>query len=198
MSWDTVTEFEQRLADYFQAPFCVTTDCATHAIELCLRLRQVRQTTCPRHTYLSVPMTLNRLNLAWSFRDEQWQDLYEFEGTGIYDAAVYWQQGGYRAGTMMCLSFQYQKTLSLGRGGAVLLDDPAAAERLTRLSCDGRSRSQPWKEQYLHIQEPGFRYYMTPETARLGLERLSQPLSVRSRGWQDYPDLSQAPIFQRT
>ena len=65
MSFSKVTLFEDQLAEYFGAPFCVATDCATHAIELCLRLKKIKKTECPSHTYLSVPMTLGRLGINW-------------------------------------------------------------------------------------------------------------------------------------
>ena len=32
-----VENFEKTIADYFNAPYAIATDCCTHAIELCLR-----------------------------------------------------------------------------------------------------------------------------------------------------------------
>lgn len=196
MSFNTVTEFEHQLAEYFNSPYCVTTDCATHAIELCLRLKQIKKTSCPRHTYISVPMTLEKLNIEWSFNNEKWRDLYCFEGTNIYDAAVFWELSGYISNSMMCLSFQYQKTLSLGRGGAILLGNKEEAEQLKKLSCDGRTRDRLWKEQLDSISQMGYHYYMTPETALLGIEKLYQVKKTKDWSWQDYPDLSLAPVFR--
>ena len=196
MSFDTVAEFEHQLAEYFNSPYCVTTDCATHAIELCLRLKQIKKTSCPCHTYISVPMTLEKLNIEWSFNDEKWRGLYCFEGTNIYDAAVFWEPSGYISNSMMCLSFQYQKTLSLGRGGAILLGNKEEAEQLKKLSCDGRTRDRLWKEQLDSISQMGYHYYMTPETALLGIEKLYQVKKTKDWSWQDYPDLSLAPVFK--
>lgn len=196
MSFDTVTEFEYQLAEYFNSPYCVTTDCATHAIELCLRLKQIKKTSCPRHTYISIPMTLEKLNIEWSFTDERWRDLYRFEGTNIYDAAVFWETKKYIPNSMMCLSFQFKKPLSLGRGGAILLDDKQEADRLRRMSHDGRNRIKAWAEQLDSISEMGYHYYMTPETALLGVEKLYQATKTKDWSWQDYPDLSLAPVFK--
>jgi dTDP-4-amino-4,6-dideoxygalactose transaminase len=97
---------------------------------------------------------------------------------------------------MMCLSFQYKKTLSLGRGGAILLDSNKEAEMLRRMTMDGRTRDEPWTEQTDLISQMGYRYYMTPETAQQGLEKLSTVKKNRDWSWQDYPDVSQAPVFQ--
>jgi len=58
MSFDKVTEFENTIADYFGSPYAVAVDCCTHGIELCLRLQDIKETLCPKHTYVSVPMTL--------------------------------------------------------------------------------------------------------------------------------------------
>lgn len=196
MSFIPITEFENQLAEYFNAPYCVTTDCATHAIELCLRLKRIKKTSCPRHTYISVPMTLEKLNIEWSFNYEQWRDLYCFEGTNIYDAAVFWESKKYITNSMMCLSFQFKKPLNLGRGGAVLLDNKQEAEQLRRMSYDGRERDIMWVEQLDSISQMGYHYYMTPETALLGIEKLHQTKKEKDWGWQDYPDLSLAPIFK--
>lgn len=196
MSFDTVTEFEHQLAEYFNSPYCVATDCATHAIELCLRLKGIKKTSCPGHTYISVPMTLEKLNIGWSFNDEQWRDLYCFEGTNIYDAAVFWEAKRYIPKSMMCLSFQFKKPLSLGRGGAILLDNKHEAEQLRRMAYDGRERNMPWAEQLDSISHMGYHYYMTPETALSGIEKLYQTKRTKDWSWQDYPDLSLAPVFK--
>ena len=35
-NYNTITKFEQALAEFTGAPYVVATDCCTHAIELCL------------------------------------------------------------------------------------------------------------------------------------------------------------------
>ena len=40
----------------------------------------------------------------------------------IIDAAVHWESDSYVPGTYMCISFQFRKHLSLGRGGIILFD----------------------------------------------------------------------------
>ena len=198
MSFDTVDNLEKALADYWNAPFCVTTDCCTHAIELCLRWYfseiEIRPITIPQHTYISVPFTLEKLHLPWYFQYIGWHDYYELGDTGIIDAAVHWKPGGYIPGKMMCLSFQFKKPLNLGRGGAILLDDPIIYQKMRRWVYDGRERDIPWTEQL--IENYGFHYYMTPETAQTGLDKLSGVTKTRDWSWQDYPDLTKMPVFK--
>ena len=39
-----IEEFEKLIADFFNAPYAVATDCCTHAIELCMRWDKVKNT----------------------------------------------------------------------------------------------------------------------------------------------------------
>ena len=70
---------------------------------------------------------------------------------------------------MMCLSFQFQKHLSLGRGGMILLDDEDSYKSLRKMVYDGREPNIPWRDQ--NIDTIGYHYYMTPETAELGIKK---------------------------
>ena len=190
-----VENFEITIANYFTAPFAIATDCCTHAIELCLRYLEPKKVTCPKQTYLSVPMTFMKLNLDWAFNDYNWKDYYYIGNTNIIDAAVYWKQTGYIKDSLMCLSFQYKKHLKLGRGGMILLDDPVAYKQLTKMRYDGRESNIPWIEQDIDIL--GYHYYMTPETANLGLERFKEIKDIEPKRWtnDDYPDLSKMKVF---
>lgn len=196
MTFKIVEDFEKEIAEFFGAPYAVTTDCCTHAIELCLRHTNVQRTTVPKHTYVSVPMTFEKLSIDWSFNDEEWTDYYELKGTNIIDAAVLWRENSYIPNTFMCLSFQYKKHLSLGRGGAILCDNKYDYMLLKMMSYDGRLPNVPWSQQ--NIKMLGYHYYMTPEIAALGLEKLQE---VKSKTpviwtWKDYPNLSKMEIFK--
>lgn len=194
-SFYKVLDFENALAEYFGSRYCVAVDCCTHAVELCMRQQQVQQTSCPTHTYLSIPMMLKKVGISWNFVLDQWDDLYEFGNTRIYDAATFWKPNGYIPGTMMCLSFQFKKTLSLGRGGAVLLDDYEAAVDIRRMAYDYRRMDMPWKDQVSLINRMGYHYYMTPEIAQIGIRKLPTVKQTTKWTWKDYPDLSKAPLF---
>ena len=192
---DKVDEFEKLIAKFYNAPYAVATDCCTHAIELCLRLDKPEKVTCPVHTYLSVPMTFEKLGLDWEFVDNDWKDYYYIGHTDIIDGAVYWKQNGYIPGTKLCLSFQFKKHLSLGRGGMILLDNHEDYLNLKKMSYDGRLPIIPWGEQ--DIDMVGYHYYMTPETAQKGIYRFCSAEVTEARRWsyQDYPDLSKLKVF---
>lgn len=191
----TVQEFEKLIADFYGAPYAVATDCCTHAIELCLRYSKPKEVICPKHTYLSMPMTLKKLDIPFTFKDNFWEKYYYICNTNIIDAATYWQKDGYIDGTYMCLSFQFKKHLSTGRGGMILLDNLEAYNTLQCMKYDGRQNNIPWKEQ--NIKMLGFHYYMTQETAQLGIERFNQVFDKEPKIWsyRDYPDLTTMEVF---
>ena len=196
MSFDAVRQFENQIAEFFGAPYAVAVDCCTHGIELCLRYKKVKHFTVPKRTYISVPFLANKLDITFDWKDEDWQDYYELGNTNILDSAVLWGYNTYRENTMMCLSFQHRKHLSLGRGGMILLDDPIAAKDLKKMSYDGRLPDVPWREQNIDIV--GYHYYMTPETANLGLKKLPEAIRVPPKKWSvsDWPDLTKMEIFK--
>lgn len=195
MSFDVVEQFEQKIAEFYGAPYAVAVDCCTHAVELCLRYKNVQKTSVPKHTYLSIPMTLEKLGLTWKFNDEEWIDYYKLEDTNIIDAAVLWKPSSYIPKTLMCLSFQYKKHLSLGRGGAILCNNKNEYIILKKMSYDGRLPDIPWKQQNVNIL--GYHYYMTPETAQLGLDKLLDTIKKEPIiwNWKNYPDLSKMDVF---
>jgi dTDP-4-amino-4,6-dideoxygalactose transaminase len=196
MSFDTVTKFENEVAQFFGSPFAVAVDCCTHAIELCLRLTKANDISIPRRTYLSVPMTAEKLGLRWTWKNDRWEEYYLIGNTNIYDAAVLWRQNSYIPGTLMCLSFQFQKHLSLGRGGMVLTDDKNVAFDLKKMSYDGRIPNVHWRNQ--NVDTVGYHYYMIPEIAKMGLQKLPDAIEREPREWKidDWPDLTKMEVFR--
>ena len=196
INFEVVEEFEKKVAEFFGAPFAVAVDCCTHGIELCLRYEKVKSIDCPKHTYLSVPMLANKLNIGLSWREEDWQDYY-YLMENIVDAAVLWEENSYIRETFMCISFQYQKHLNLGRGGVILTDNKEAAIQLKKMSYDGRLPNLPWREQ--NVETVGFHYYMTPELAELGLKKLPEAIGTVPKKWvvADWPDLTQMEVFKK-
>jgi dTDP-4-amino-4,6-dideoxygalactose transaminase len=194
--FEYVEEFETQISKFYSSPYAVATDCCTHALELCLRYEGYNNITIPTHTYISVPFTLKKLNLNWKFEYREWEDFYYLGNTNIIDAAVYWKQNSYIENTYMCLSFQYKKHLNLGRGGAILLQNKEDYDILKKMSYDGRSPNQPWMEQ--DIDTIGYHYYMTPETALMGLEKLEKVKNEPVKKWtyMNYPNLTNMKIFK--
>ena len=196
MSFDKIKEFENKIANFYGAPYAVAVDCCTHAIELCMRYQDIKHFTVPKRTYISVPFLASKLGITFDWRDENWQDYYYLGGTNIIDAAVLWKENSYIDNTFMCISFQYRKHLSLGRGGVILTDNKKDALILKKMSYDGRLPDIPWREQ--DIDTVGYHYYMTPETAALGLEKLPKAIETKPTQWtvNDWPDLTKMEIFK--
>ena len=179
----------------------MATDCCTHAIELSLRLDQPDAViSVPEHTYISVPFTLIKLNTDWVFANNKWANYYRLGNTRIYDAAVYYQRDGYKnilqeqANPLVCLSFQFKKPLSLGRGGAILCSNEEDYVQLKKLTYDGRYGDTGWATQ--DISSVGYHYYMTPETAQQGLCKLKSATANKEWNYTDYPHLPDFNVFK--
>jgi dTDP-4-amino-4,6-dideoxygalactose transaminase len=198
MDFNTITEFEEEVAKFFGAPYAVAVDCCTHGIELCLRLTNTTKINVPKRTYLSVPFLADKLGIELEWRSDNWENFYtlNYDDKRIIDAAVLWKKDSYIPNTMMSLSFQFQKHLSLGRGGMILCDNEDDAKMLKKMSYDGRLPNIPWREQ--DIETMGYHYYMTPETAQKGLDKLKDAIETEPRQWvvTDWPDLTQMKIFK--
>ena len=196
MSFESIKEFENQIASFFGAPYAVAVDCCTHGLELCLRQQEIKKISTPKRTYISVPFLAKKLNLKFEWRDEEWRDYYYLGDTNIIDAAVLWRRNSYIPNTFMCVSFQFRKHLSLGRGGMILTDDKEKALELKKMSYDGRLPNIPWREQ--NINSVGYHYYMTPETAELGLKKLPLAILTQAKQWtiNDWPDLTKMEIFK--
>lgn len=200
MTFEIISEFEKSISEFFGSPYAVAIDSCTHGIELCLRYTKETKINVPKRTYLSVPFLAEKMGLEREWRDEEWEDYYtlNYGDKRIIDAAVLWKKNSYIPNTFMCISFQYQKHLSLGRGGVILLDNEEDFITLKKMSYDGRLPNIPWRNQ--DIDTVGFHYYMTPETARLGLDKLESAINTQPRKWvvTDWPDLTEMKIFNKS
>jgi dTDP-4-amino-4,6-dideoxygalactose transaminase len=189
--FDKIKEFESALAKFTGAPYAVMTDCCTHAIELCLRYDNIRRVTFPAHTYLSIPMTMHKLDIIYNYTDKLWTGEYQFIGTRIWDSARLLKEDMYRPGQLQCLSFGHNKPLSIGRGGAILTDDVEIYDVLIQQRYDGRDLTiAPWEQQ--KVFRVGYHYKPTIEEAVKGLELL--PNIDQEPKYKEYPDLREIII----
>jgi len=181
-----IREFESALEEFTGAPYAVMTDCCTHAIELCLRYDAITRVVFPAHTYLSIPMTMHKLGIEYSYSDKAWIGEYQFIGTRVWDSARLLRKGMYRPGQLQCLSFGFTKPLEIGRGGAILTDNVGIHDILSQQRYDGRDLSvSPWEQQKTF--RVGYHYKPTVEEAIRGLELLSNV--DQTPKYHDYPDL---------
>lgn len=172
----------------------------------------------PKRTYISVPMSIIHAGGRPTFRDEDWSGAYQLRPLPVIDSAR-WMTGGmyewcaeriigHTAGRailgrgMVCLSFHWTKTLSIGQGGAILHDDPEADKWLRRARFDGRIEGVTPAEQTAYtggaaFDMIGWHAYMSPRDAAEGLTRLrtlrrhNEPMPN-----DDYPDLSTIGVFK--
>lgn len=192
--FDLVHEFERQIASYTGAKYAVATDCCTHAIFLSLYYyKQNHNTThvrMPKNTYVSVPMQCKHLGLEVDFDDMEWSGCYTIENTNVVDSAPRLRRGMYQPGTYTCISFQFKKILSTVRGGMILTDDKDFYDWAQRATHDGRDMSVPYEQDTITFL--GWHYFMTPETAELGLARLQvlPDFNDDKAGSWTYPDVS--------
>ena len=185
LAFEDLFKFERELAAHCGSPWAVMTDCCTHAIELCMRYDKVGYCGFTAKTYLSIPMLMHKLGIVHYLLDEPWLGEYAFHGTRIWDSARLLRPGMYRSGYLQCLSFGHGKPLDIGHGGAVLTDDAAVYETLSRWRSDGRDlRVSPWENQ--KVFDLGFHYRPTLEDARRGSELL--PNVNPEPKYHEYPD----------
>ena len=206
--WAVVAAFERALAAYTGAPDVVTVDSCTNALGLALRWRRKTASRCgghahtaevcgtvalPRRTYVGVPMQALHAGYWLAWRDEDWTGEYELQPWGIWDAARRFERGMYRPGTLQCVSFHIGKILPIGRGGAILTDEPAAAAWFRRQRHDGRTPGLSTEADT--ITEAGFHCALSPDEAARGLWRLSW-LGDGGTLPNHHTDISHHPLFQ--
>ena len=196
VNFEAVKDFEEKIAEFFGSPYAVAVDCCTHGVELSLRYTDANEIFVPKRTYLSIPFLAQKLNIELEWKDENWVDYY-YLTENVIDAAVLWKKDSYVPNTFMSLSFQFQKHLNLGRGGMILTDNKEAVIQLKKMSYDGRLPMIPWREQ--NVDTIGYHYYMTPETAQIGLEKLEEAINRTPKQWvvTDWVDLTEMKIFKK-
>lgn len=201
-------EFEKELAKYTGAPYVLAIDNQSNALFLCLlykkykgHLSKGQPVSIPSHTYPSVPCEIIRAGLSVEFRpsNPNLTGMYELGETGVIDSALRFTTGMYLKGTMMCLSFTGPfKHLKLGKGGAILLDDKEAYEKIKKWRFSGRGEMSYHEDPLVDL---GFNHYMMPEIAARGIQLMSQfynpmgdPLTKEDLTLP-YPNLSKKRVY---
>lgn len=228
--YNVVRDFEQAVAEYTGAPFAVSVNSCSAALMLAVAwhlqsgqhrkwlLTDRREIDIPKHTYLSVPMSIIHAGGRPTFRDEEWLGAYQLKPLPVWDSARWFSQGMYQQGVipgaiapsgeyrfesrswsdthaMVCTSHHWSKTLGIQQGGCILLDDPEADAWLRRARFDGRSEGMAPKDD--NITMVGWHCYLSPEVAAEGLVRLHfLPKHNAPLPNDEYPDLSQMEIFK--
>jgi dTDP-4-amino-4,6-dideoxygalactose transaminase len=190
-----IKNFEDNLSEFTGAPYVVTTDCCTHAIELCMILDSVKECSFSAFTYLSVLQTMHKLNIDYTLLEETWIGEYHFYNTRIWDSARRLEPNMYRKGQLQCLSFGYTKPVDIGRGGAILLDSKEDYDTLRKMRYDGRDLDiSPWIEQIEF--SIGYHYKLNPEECIEGIKKLKEYKTANNYTpkFVEYPDCRRVKI----
>lgn len=190
-----VQMFEEEVAHYAGSKYAVSVDSCTNAIFLASYYCDVDEVTIPKHTYLSVPMSIIHAGGTVKFSDEHWSGIYQLKPYPIYDSAKRLTSNMYIPGSYMCLSFHIKKQLSIGKGGMILTDNEHAVEWFKKARYEGRSEKF-YKED--DIDMLGWNMYMTPQQAAHGLALLQNyPEHKEDMGeFGGYRDLTEFSIFK--
>lgn len=202
-----VTEiFENKIADYCGADFCITIDNCSNALFLCLLYENVfgQTISIPCRTYPSVPCAVIQSGAKVNFlpcEKETITGAYRLLPTRIYDSALRFTKDMFIKDSLMCLSFSgAYKRLKLGKGGAILTDDAIAAAWFKRMRFSGRNECSYHKD---HFDMIGYNMYLLPELAARGLILMNEFYNNdgTKKEMPDislaYPDLSQFDVYKR-
>lgn len=196
--WDTVTIFENRLAEYAGSKYAVCTDSCSNAMFLCMKYLKIENQIIelPAHTYASTPMQCIHAGNKIRFVDKEWSGEYWLKPTPIIDAATRFRKNMYVKNSYYCVSFHHRKTLKIGRGGVVLTDDKDFVEWARPMIYDGRNKEVFYKNDV--FSAIGYHMYMTPEEAATGLLLLDQlnDENPDTGNSSSYTDLRKQEIFK--
>ena len=202
-SWDWVTLFENKLAEYCGSKYAIACDSNSNAIRLCLHYLGI--TDCdieiPARTYVSVPNQIILSGNRPKFVDTTWIGMYPLGDTNIVDSATALYENMYNEyfNSYMILSFHYKKILNIGQGGMILTNDEKFNEWARPMIYDGRHKDRLYKED--EFEYIGWHMYMSPESAKRGLEIFNsdkiQKLNRPVGSSYVYGDLRKQKIFQQ-
>jgi len=193
-----VTEqFETALATYTGAKFAITIDNCSNALFLCLKYlyKESIDITIPSHTYMSVPCSIINAGHKVKFKKsgKLLTGAYQLDPTPVWDSALRLTRNMYQKGQYMCLSFSGpKKILKLGKGGAILTDDPKAAAWFKKARYNGRSTVNHLIDSFSML---GWNFYMANDVAARGLILLMGLEDEIKDVTQEYQDLSQHSIY---
>lgn len=200
-----VTEmFERELCHYTGAPYACAVDNMSNGLFMALCYVRVSgyQVSIPSRTYPSVPAEVIFAGGKVNWVHSQSQTLtgaYRLVPTKVWDSALRFTADMYVPGQFMCVSFTgAYKHLKLGKGGAILHDDPDAVEYFIRARNSGRGECSYHVDEFTML---GRNCYMMPEIAARGLLLMQQFYNLDGTKKHNaditlpYPDLSKFPVY---
>ncbi len=203
---DVTKAFEEKIAEYTGAPYCVCVDNESNALFLALKYDNIEGKTIrvPARTYMSVPCEIIHSGGKVRFIQVQGTTLrgaYTLQGSNVIDSALRFTADMYVPGFFMCCSFTGPyKHLKLGKGGCILTDDKEAYKWFKKARYSGRNEVSYHVDNFTSL---GWNFYMNPLISELGLLLIQQFYNIdgTKKVNEDielpYPDLSKFPIYVR-
>ncbi len=190
-----VQMFEEEIASYTGAKYAVSVDSCTNALFLVCKYLEVKEVIIPKHTYLSVPMSIIHAGGEVVFDNRDWTGIYQLKPYPVFDAAKRFTSNMYIQDSFMCLSFHIKKHLKISKGGMILCNDEKAVEWFKKARYEGRSAKMYHEDD---IDMLGWNMYMTPQQAAHGLALMQNMLEVNPDLGEDnkYRDLTEFKIFK--
>lgn len=224
--FNIVNEFEDAVAEYTGADYCVALNSCTNAIFLCLEWQKQKEyrrvnahhgftdvqlpkaIEIPKHTYIGVAQSIINTGFDVKFRDEIWQGNYQLKPFYIWDAAKQFHKYMFRRHMVhfhqntsavyhLYMCTSHHWTKILGiQQGGCILTNDKDAAEWFE-----RARCDGRTPGLPASKEKqpirGWHCYMSPEVAAEGLVRLySLPNDNPDQPVDNYPDLSQMEIFK--
>jgi dTDP-4-amino-4,6-dideoxygalactose transaminase len=202
-------DFEAALCEYTGAPFAVAVDNQSNALFLCLwYVKNVLNNPTefveiPSNTYPSVPNEIIHAGFEVEFYDSPniLTGEYKLKNTNVYDSALRFTADMFRPSFKQCLSFTGpHKHLKLGKGGAILHDDPRFDKWVRKARFSGRDAVSYHEDNFDDNPVIGWNFYMMPEIAAKGLHLMqgfnTNPKKVNEDLSLPYPDLSKFDLWK--
>jgi len=182
-----VEEFEQKFAEFIEAPYVVAVNSCTSALYLSLvyylKTHKKVKIKIPSVTFVSVANNLKHLGIKFSFDDKVYVgNFYYLKGTNIIDSAHFLDEGCYVPKSFMCFSFYPTKVLGGAEGGVIATDDKQAYEWFKKARSNGMERKGMLSWNY-QVDFAGWKMEMTDMQAAILLTRLKKIVKHNHYKW---------------
>jgi len=173
--WENIDKFEELIAEYAGSKYAIAVDSCTNALFLSFKYCKLGNDSAefveiPKRTYVSVPMQAIHAGYKVKFVDKSWSGAYTIGNVPVVDSAQRFYPQMFIKNTFYCLSFNFKKILSTGKGGMILTDEKHAADWFKRMRYDGRPSIYYNDMLKLPVEEIGYHMYMSPEQAVTGIQ----------------------------
>jgi len=204
---EVTKRFEEAIADYTSATYCVALDNCSNALFLALTYDCIKGKLIqiPSRCYMSVPCEIIHAGGMITFfpscyGQKTLTGAYQLIGSKVWDSALRFTADMYIPKSYMCCSFTGPyKHLKLGKGGCILTDNESAYKWFKKARFSGRNECSYHEDTF---DMTGWNFYMNPIIAGLGLLLMQQfyNLDGTKKHNEDltlpYPDLSQYECYK--